>query len=97
MAAPKTLNTAARSARGRIAALSRSRQPDDPDLVNARKGLQAARLSERIHVDLAQVAPVDEEAEEWAARVAASLPPLTAPEAAALGKLAAALDARRTT
>ena len=32
----------------------------------------------------------------WAERVAAALPPLTGVEAAAVGRLAAALDARRT-
>jgi hypothetical protein len=41
--------------------------------------------------EAAEVDSVD----EWAQRVAASLPPMTAREIAALGKLTAALDARR--
>lgn len=35
-------------ARGRVAALSRSRTPDDPDMVAARRDLRAARLAESI-------------------------------------------------
>jgi hypothetical protein len=35
--------------RARIAALSRDRGPDDPDLIDARRSLRAARLEE--HVD----------------------------------------------
>ena len=37
-----------RSPRARIAALSRSRPADDPDLVEARRDLHAARLAEHI-------------------------------------------------
>lgn len=40
--------------------------------------------------NLAEVDDVD----EWAAGIAAALPPLTAAEAAAVGRLAAELDAR---
>ena len=36
------------SERARIAALSRSRQPDDPDILEARRNLKAARLEEKI-------------------------------------------------
>jgi hypothetical protein len=34
--------------RARVASLSRSRTPDDPDLVNARRNLRAARLEEAV-------------------------------------------------
>ncbi|MBO1751714.1 hypothetical protein J4G33_07860 [Actinotalea sp. BY-33] len=34
--------------RARVASLSRSRTPDDPDLVGARRNLKAARLEEYI-------------------------------------------------
>lgn len=34
--------------RGRVAALSRSRTPDDPELIDARRALRAARLEQEI-------------------------------------------------
>lgn len=34
--------------RARVASLSRSRPPDDPDLVNARRNLKAERLADYI-------------------------------------------------
>lgn len=34
--------------RARVASLSRSRTPDDPDLLEARRNLRAARLAEHI-------------------------------------------------
>ena len=37
-----------RSPRGRVAALSRSRAADDPDLQDARRDLRAARLADYI-------------------------------------------------
>ena len=37
-----------RTPRARIAALSRSRATDDPDLIEARRDLHAARLAEHI-------------------------------------------------
>jgi len=46
MAAPASTDW--RSPRARIAALSRSRVPDDPDLVDARRDLRAARLADYI-------------------------------------------------
>lgn len=36
-----------------------------------------------------------DDADRWAAEIAATLPPLTAAEAAVVGQLAAALDTRR--
>jgi hypothetical protein len=41
------------SQRGKVAALTRSRTPDDPELVEARRDLKAAKLAE--HVALALV------------------------------------------
>lgn len=40
-------------------------------------------------------ASTQQSAQAWAAEVAASLPPFTAAEAAAIGQLAAVIDARR--
>jgi hypothetical protein len=36
------------TSRGRVAALSRSRKPDDPDLVGARRDLAASKITEYI-------------------------------------------------
>ncbi len=44
------------SERSRIAALTRSRDPDDPDLLDARRNLRAARAEEYI-ADLVAAAP----------------------------------------
>lgn len=44
--------------RARVASLSRDRQPDDPDLVNARRDLRAARLAEHIAKAVAQAPPL---------------------------------------
>ena len=43
------LTSEARSAAARVGALSRSRQPHDPDLVNARRDLRAARAEEYVN------------------------------------------------
>lgn len=43
------LSPTARSSRARLAALERWRPPDDPELVAARRELQADRLADRIH------------------------------------------------
>lgn len=48
MAASTTLSPDGRNARARIGALSRSRTADDPDLIEARRDLHAARLAEHI-------------------------------------------------
>jgi hypothetical protein len=67
--------------------------------------ITAYRLGPRlVRVDLNEVdekllrplPPAADEAAAWADAVAAALPPLTADEAAAVGRLAAALDAQRT-
>lgn len=44
--------------RSRIAALSRSRDPDDPELLNARRDLRDARLADRIRADVAAWPPL---------------------------------------
>jgi len=38
----------ARHHRGRIAALTRSRKPDDPELIDARRALAEAKLAEHV-------------------------------------------------
>ncbi len=44
--------------RARVASLSRSRQPDDPDLVAARRDLRAARAEEYIRTLAAGMPPL---------------------------------------
>ncbi len=50
--------------RARVAALSRSRKPDDPDLVAARQTLKAERLSEYIRRTVATLPPLSPEQRE---------------------------------
>lgn len=57
-------------ARGRVAALSRSRTHDDPDFVEARRNLTAVTLEEHIERVLAKAPPLtDEQAERIAHRL----------------------------
>lgn len=49
------------SERARVASLSRSRSDDDPDLVNARRNLKAARLQEYVQRIVAQAPPLTPE------------------------------------
>lgn len=57
-------------ARARVAALSRSRTPDDPELINARRDLKAARLEDQIRATLADdPAPSDEQRDHLAALI----------------------------
>jgi hypothetical protein len=44
--------------RGRVAALSRSRSSDDPDLIQARRDLKADRLEEYIRVTVEAAPPL---------------------------------------
>jgi hypothetical protein len=44
--------------RARVASLSRSRQPDDPDLLNARRNLRAERLADHIAETVAAWPPL---------------------------------------
>jgi len=50
--------------RARVASLTRSRKPDDPDLIAARQRLKAARLEEyvaRVVAEAPPLAPADAE------------------------------------
>ncbi len=44
--------------RAEVAALSRSRSADDPDLINARRNLRAERLAEHVAKVVAQAPPL---------------------------------------
>lgn len=44
--------------RARVASLSRSRTPDDPDLLNARRNLKAERLAAYVEQKLAEAPPL---------------------------------------
>ncbi|GAA2082407.1 hypothetical protein GCM10009840_18240 [Pseudolysinimonas kribbensis] len=47
--------------RAKVAALSRDRQPDDPDLINARRNLKAARLEDYVTKVVADAPPLTPE------------------------------------
>jgi hypothetical protein len=47
--------------RAKVASLSRSRTPDDPDLVNARRNLRVARLEQSIRDAVAAAPPLTDE------------------------------------
>lgn len=47
--------------RARVASLSRSRTPDDPDLVRAREDLRTSRLEEAIKRAVEQAPPLTDE------------------------------------
>lgn len=49
------------SERARYAALTRSRTPDDPDLLAARRDLRAERLAEQIEKVVSAAPPLTEE------------------------------------
>lgn len=54
--------------RGRLAALTRSRTPEDPELLSARRNLAAAKLREYVARTIAQAPPLtDAQREEIAA------------------------------
>ena len=46
--------------RGRVAALSRSRSADDPDLLNAKRNLRAERLADHVAKAVAEAPPFTE-------------------------------------
>lgn len=46
------------SERARVASLSRSREADDPDLIDARRNLKAARLNDYIQRVVAEAPPL---------------------------------------
>lgn len=83
------LGPAARKVRSKIATTRRYRP--GADVTELRRELNATRLGDHIADEIREVENID----AWAERVAAALPPLTPDEAAAVGRLAAALDARR--
>lgn len=56
--------------RARIAALSRDRAPDDPELIDARCALRAARLEDHVTKVLAEAPPLNDEQRD---RIAALL------------------------
>ena len=58
--------------RGRVASLSRSRSATDPDLVNARRDLAAAKLDAYIQKVVAEAPPLTDEQRD---RIAALLRP----------------------
>lgn len=55
--------------RAQVAALSRSRTPDDPDLIAARQNLRAARLEEHVQKALADAPPLSEDQKSRIARL----------------------------
>jgi hypothetical protein len=55
--------------RARVASLSRSRSHDDPDLIEARRNLRAARLTEHVQKALADAPPLSNEQRETIARL----------------------------
>lgn len=50
--------------RARVASLSRSRKPDDPDLLEARRNLRAARLADYVARTVAEAPPLTAEQRE---------------------------------
>ena len=62
--------------RAQVATLSRSRNADDPDLVEARRNLRAARLEAHIEKALADAPPLSDQQLERIARLLA--PPVGA-------------------
>ena len=64
------LSPAASHHRSRIAALSRDREPDDPEIIEARRALGAQRLADHIDKWLADWPPLsDEQLDAIAARL----------------------------
>ena len=49
------------TARGRVASLTRSRDDQDPDLVDARRDLAAANLADHVHKIIANAPPLTPE------------------------------------
>lgn len=70
MSAPTSPSPRWTSHRARLASLSRSREPDDPDLIAARRDLKAARLTEYVARTVDDFPPLTD---EQRSRVAALL------------------------
>lgn len=58
--------------RARIASLSRSRKPDDPELIQARRNLKAERLAAHVAKALSEAPPLTEEQRATIARLLAA-------------------------
>lgn len=80
--------------RARVASLSQFRDDDDPDLIAARFDLAAARLGERIGLELGRLDAEADQVDQLVLGAAAAMPPLSPVEVDALCKLAAELRAR---
>jgi hypothetical protein len=61
VAASTSLTPEQRTQRARVAALSRSRTPDDPDLVDARQQLSIAKLADHIQAVVDAAPPLTED------------------------------------
>lgn len=55
--------------RARVASLTRSRAADDPDLIEARRRLRAARLEQHVQKVLAEAPPLTPEQRDRIARL----------------------------
>lgn len=66
------MSATVRRDRARLAALARHRNPDDPELIDARRQLRAASLADRIREDVAKWPPLTDEQRD---RLAALLRP----------------------
>lgn len=55
--------------RARIASLSRSRKPDDPELIEARRNLRAFRLADHVAKALEGAPPLTDEQRQSIARL----------------------------
>lgn len=70
------------SHRGRVAALTRSRSADDPDLLDARRDLKAANIQTWLQKQLSEAPPLNTHQRENLARLLAPSPESKAGEAA---------------
>jgi hypothetical protein len=61
MPTPKSPSPTVAHHRARIAALSRDRRPDDPDLLDARQKLRAEMLAEHVKRAVAKLPPLTDE------------------------------------
>lgn len=68
------MSTTWRTERGRIAALTRSRPADDPELIEARRHFRATRLADHIAKALADAPPLTQEQRESIARLLVNQP-----------------------
>ena len=69
---PRQISEPVAHERARIASLTRSRRPDDPDLIEARRNLRAIRIEEYVRRTLADAPPLTD---QQRARIAGLLAP----------------------